>query len=85
MRAVVNILFTGVFFSCACGQNTGSQQNQTQNGAEAGCIDSTKIRPDMACIEIFEPVCGCDEKTYPNSCYAERMGVTKWEEGECRK
>ena len=38
---------------------------------------------DMACIEIYQPVCGCNNETYSNSCYADRDGVTSWSEGEC--
>ena len=38
---------------------------------------------DMACIEIYQPVCGCNNETYSNSCYAEVDGVTSWSEGEC--
>ena len=37
----------------------------------------------MACIEIYQPVCGCNNQTYSNSCYAGRDGVTSWSEGEC--
>ena len=38
---------------------------------------------DIACIEIYQPVCGCNNQTYSNSCYAGRDGVTSWSEGEC--
>ena len=38
---------------------------------------------DMACIEIYQPVCGCNNQTYSNSCYAGRDGVSSWSEGEC--
>ena len=38
---------------------------------------------DIACIEIYQPVCGCNNETYSNSCYAGRDGVTYWSEGEC--
>tara|TARA_B110000881_G_C18291000_1_gene372224 strand:+ start:137 stop:364 length:228 start_codon:yes stop_codon:yes gene_type:complete len=40
--------------------------------------------PDLVCIEIYEPVCGCDDVTYSNSCYAQGAGVISWTEGECK-
>ena len=55
-----------------------------------GCSDGPEIIPcvvpalnDIACVEIYEPVCGCNDVTYSNYCYAEVGGVTSWTEGEC--
>ena len=38
---------------------------------------------DVVCMEIYEPVCGCDGITYSNTCYATARGVLTWKEGEC--
>lgn len=40
------------------------------------------IRPDL-CAQIFAPVCGCDQETYPNACEASAAGAAIASEGEC--
>ena len=46
------------------------------------CIDESKISNEP-CIEIYDPVCGCDKKTYSNYSFAENAGVTEWTKGKC--
>lgn len=38
------------------------------------CIDSSLINDTIACLQVYNPVWGCDEITYPNSCYATSFG-----------
>ena len=47
------------------------------------CIDEDKIDEQAVCIEIYQPVCGCNAKTYSNTCYAKRAGLISWKDGEC--
>ena len=47
------------------------------------CIDSNLIGNADACIEIYDPVCGCDGITYDNYCVADRSGITLYVAGEC--
>ena len=51
---------------------------------ESDCIDPKKIELNKACIEIYQPVCGCDNKTYSNSCFAGINGIKSWIEGTCK-
>ena len=48
------------------------------------CINPNKIELNKACVEIYQPVCGCDNKTYSNSCFAGINGVERWNEGSCK-
>lgn len=39
--------------------------------------------PDQVCLEVFEPVCGCDGETYSSACHAGMAGVSVDFEGPC--
>ena len=56
----------------------------SEDNTEYSCIDESKIEEFGVCIEIYQPVCGCDGITYPNSCYAATFnGVTSYINGAC--
>ena len=48
------------------------------------CVDPSLIDSSAICFEIYDPVCGCNDVTYSNACYAVNFGgVTSWTPGEC--
>lgn len=72
MKNLTFFIATLFFTSCS---------KQKENTTD--CIDENSIATDFICIEIYQPVCGCDTVTYSNNCYAEAAGVTTYDEGAC--
>ncbi len=54
-----------------------------------GCKSSQSVacqevaKENCMCTKQYDPVCGCNQKTYGNSCEAECNGITNYTKGPC--
>ncbi len=54
------------------------------NGSIGGYNDCIG-RPlkNVYCLDVYQPVCGCDGNTYSNGCYASVAGIKSYTQGAC--
>ena len=83
LLAGVNVAYEGECLT-TCSANGDCLHDEYCDTAHNGCwaTGACRLRPAM-CIEIYDPVCGCNELTYNNACIAALDGITVTKTGTC--
>jgi hypothetical protein len=71
---IMKLVYVLVFLLATTAQKDGCKK-------KSDCVGTAKA--DCICTQQYDPVCGCDGKTYGNACQAGCAGVKTWTKGEC--
>lgn len=75
--------FSGVIEGCCVdNRQCGSDELCVHSPGDCGGFGECAVRPPE-CPTVFDPVCGCDGRTYDNACSIRMFGVSVQHDGPC--
>ena len=82
--AGVNVNYEGecVVGACSSNEQCGGDEYCSMPTGNCDGRGTCRTRP-AACIQLWDPVCGCDGRTYSNDCFAAMAGINVDHSGEC--
>jgi len=72
----------GGFLGIACGDGFFCDYEPSEMCGAADQMGTCEVTPEV-CIQVFDPVCGCDNQSYSNHCTANAAGVAVAHGGTC--
>ena len=85
---ILTLILVALFLLFACTPRetpepaTESSRPELSQDPEQPCFVPPKGEP-MMCTQQYDPVCGCDGRTYGNACVARAQGVQRYRPGRC--
>ncbi|MBC7572130.1 MAG: hypothetical protein H7319_20735 [Spirosoma sp.] len=71
MKTMLIALMTLALLSC-----------EKKDVPSSDCVEN--YNPNVVCTKQYDPVCGCNNKTYGNACQAGAAGIRVVAQGECK-
>ena len=77
------VILAAVSAACTTEPETIADPGTSADPEELSCVIDVSKQEPRICTMQYEPVCGCNGKTYSNSCVAKGAGVQRSEPGAC--